>query len=138
MIPAPDPQYDAPTIIIIDDEVSIRTALKRLVRAAGLRALAYESVADLLQQSNIPTNSCIISDICMPGSGGLELPRLLANRGLKLPVIYVTAYDSGQIRAEAKRAGAVGYFRKPVDDHALLDAIQWALREPEQPNTDVK
>ena len=64
----------------------------------------------------------------MPGSSGLALPGLLSERGLHTPIIFVSAYDTADMRAEAKRAGAAGFFRKPVDDQALLDAMAWAVR----------
>jgi FixJ family two-component response regulator len=63
----------------------------------------------------------------MPGVSGLELPALLASAGRRLPVILVTAHDTEETRDIAQRAGAAAYFRKPVDDQALLDAIAWTL-----------
>ena len=63
----------------------------------------------------------------MPGTGGLDLPALIGSAGRHLPVIFVTAHDTPETRDLAKRLGAAGYFCKPVDDRALLDAIGWAL-----------
>jgi FixJ family two-component response regulator len=63
----------------------------------------------------------------LKGLSGLELQQQLADRGNKMPVIFLTAFDSNENRQQAKQAGAAGYFRKPVDDQALLDTIQWAL-----------
>jgi len=65
----------------------------------------------------------------MPGGSGLELPTLLETTGRKLPVIFVTAHDTPETREHALRVGAAGYFRKPVDELALLDAIAWALQQ---------
>ncbi|RYD70614.1 MAG: response regulator [Verrucomicrobiaceae bacterium] len=70
--------------------------------------------------------ACVISDVRMPGASGLELPRMLAQAGRDLPVILVTAHDTPDTRYRAKDVGAAAYFRKPVDDQALLDAIAWA------------
>lgn len=69
----------------------------------------------------------MISDIKMKGLSGLELLQQLFERGTKIPVIILTAFDSHESRQQAKEAGAFGYLRKPVDDQALLDNIQWAL-----------
>ena len=69
----------------------------------------------------------------MPGGNALELPELLARSGRKLPVIYTTAHDTDEMREMAQRAGAAAFFRKPVDDQALLDAITWAVGEAEPP-----
>lgn len=137
MTPAPESSTQPATIVIVDDEESVRTAMARMVRSAGLRALIFASVDDLLQHLDVLTNACIISDIRMPGTSGLALPGLLAERGLDLPVIFVTAYDTSQLRTAAKRAGGAAYFRKPVDDHALLDAIEWVLRDPDDRSLDV-
>ena len=129
MMPATDPLRAPATVFIVDDESSIRTSMTRLLRSAGLRAEAFASVDDFFKQSDVPPNSCIVADISMPGTSSLALPGALAERGLQLPIIFVTAEDNEQVRAEAKRVGAAGYFRKPIDDCALLDAIEWALRD---------
>jgi len=63
----------------------------------------------------------------MKGLGGIELQQQLAKRGIKIPIIFLTAVESNEIRQRAKQARAAGFFRKPVDDQALLDTIQWAL-----------
>ena len=72
-------------------------------------------------------NACVVSDVRLPGKSGLELPVLLGRSGHHLPVIFVTAHDSAETRDLAQRLGAASYFRKPVDDQALLDAISWAV-----------
>lgn len=75
-------------------------------------------------------NACVISDVQFPGKSGLDLPVLLARAGRHLPVIFVTAHDTQEIRDTAQKHGAAAYFRKPVDDQALLDSITWALSRP--------
>ena len=72
-------------------------------------------------------NACVVSDVQFPGKCGLELPVLLGRAGHTLPVIFVTAHDTAETRDLAQRFGAAAYFRKPVDDQALLDAITWAI-----------
>ncbi len=78
-------------------------------------------------------NACVISDIQLPGKSGLELPVLLGRAGHLLPVIFVTAYDTPETHDLAERFGAVAYFRKPVDDQALLDAILRAVHQSPPP-----
>ena len=119
-------------VYVIDDDASVRTALQRLIRSAGLEAAVFGSVAEFLAGDPPVPQACIVADVRMPGPSGLDLPALLARRGWRFPVIFVTAYDTAEARRLAREAGAVGYFRKPVDDQALLDAIQWAL-SPEHP-----
>ncbi len=75
----------------------------------------------------LDANACVISDVQMPGTSGLDLPVLLARAGRRVPVIFVTAHDTPETRDRAQSAGAVAYFRKPVDDQALLDAVAWAV-----------
>jgi len=115
------------TVYLIDDDPSVRAALNRLLRVCGLDVQAFESVDAFLAKLPTATNSCVVADIRLPGTDGLELPALLADRDLEIPVIFLTAQDTEETRGAARRAGAAGYFRKPVDDQALLDAIEWAL-----------
>ena len=74
-------------------------------------------------------NSCVIADVQMPGGNGLQLPQHLRQNGLSLPVILLTAQDTAEMRTLAKREGISAFFRKPVDDQALIDAIEWAVNE---------
>lgn len=119
---------EAATIFVLDDDESVRKALMRVVRAAGMSAVSYRSVDELLGAPALRECDCIVADIRMPATTGLALPGLLSDRGLHTPVIFVSAYDTAGTRAEAKLAGAAAFFRKPVDDQALLDAIAWAIR----------
>jgi FixJ family two-component response regulator len=116
------------TVYIVDDEPSVRQALGRLVQSAGMRAEVFGTVPELAGTRRFAERACIIADIHMPGTSGLELPDLLAELGHRFPVIFVTAYDTEQNRTAAKRVGAAGFFHKPVDGQALLDAIAWAVK----------
>jgi FixJ family two-component response regulator len=121
-------------IYIVDDEPSITTAYARLMRSAKMHSRTFSSVEDLLRSDFSDEHACVICDLQMPGTGGIELPGLLAQAGHRLPVIFVTAHDTPETRELAHQAGASAYFRKPVDDQALLDAIEWALStEPSAP-----
>jgi FixJ family two-component response regulator len=116
-----------PTIYIIDDEDSVRRALERLFQSAGIVSKSFASVEEFLRFDYSTNYTCVISDISFPGISGLKLPVELKRIGKQIPVIFVTAYDTQETRHEANRAGAVGFFRKPVDDQALIDVIDWAL-----------
>ena len=89
----------------------------------------FSSGLDFLESDYKEQNACLIADIKMPGMSGIELRRKLAAKGSSLPVIFITAFDTENMRDEAKKVGAAGFFQKPVDDQALLDSIQWVLNK---------
>ncbi len=117
------------TVYLVDDDPSVQRALFRLLLTAGFSVTAFGTVDELMAAEVEGENACVVADIRMPGTNGLSLPHLLERRGAHLPVIYVTAQDTEEARAGARRAGAAGYFRKPVDAQALIDAIHWALSD---------
>ena len=116
-----------PQIYIVDDDDSVRRAMKRLFRSAGMEVRTFASAQEFLDFEYIDQNACMVIDIKLQGMSGLELYDELQARGSDSPVIFITGFDSPETRDQAKKAGAAGYFRKPIDDQALLDSIQWAL-----------
>ena len=114
-------------IYIVEDDDSVRRAMKRLIRSTGTKVRTFASAEELLDFEDINQNACMIIDIMLPGMSGLELYTELQASGYSLPVIFITGFDSPKTRHQAKNAGAAGYFRKPIDDQALLDSIEWAL-----------
>lgn len=114
-------------IYVVDDDVSVRQALEMLFISADMKVLTFKSAEDLLKCKLRKEKTCLITDIKMKRLSGLELQQQLTARGIKIPVIFLTAFDSNESRQQAKQAGAAGYFRKPVDDQALLDTIEWVL-----------
>ena len=116
-----------PVIYIVDDDESVRRAMKRLIRSAGMEAQTFASAHKLLDFELRKHNACMIVDVKMSGMSGLELQDELRAKGSDLPVIFITGFDTPETRDQAKKSGAAGYFRKPIDDQALLDSIQWVL-----------
>jgi len=116
-----------PVIYIVDDDPSIRRAMKRLIRSTGMNVRVFSSAQEFLDFKYQKYNSCMIVDIRLEGKSGLELQKDLRATGSNLPMIFITGYDTPETRDQAKKSGAAGYFRKPIDDRALLDSIQWAL-----------
>ena len=114
-------------IYVVDDDVSVRQALKMLFISADMKVLTFKSAEDLLKCKLRKEKTCLITDIKMKGLSGLELQQQLTQRGIKIPAIFLTTFDSNESRQRAKQAGAAGYLQKPVDDQALLDTIKWAL-----------
>jgi FixJ family two-component response regulator len=114
-------------IYVIDDDESVRKAFKRLLRSVNLEVETFASAEELLESPKPDKNSCIIIDIRMPGLTGFDLQRKLKAQGSRIPVIVISASDDAQVREQARELGAVAFFRKPIDDQALLDAISWAI-----------
>ena len=114
-------------VYVIDDDESVRRAFARLFRSVGLDAETFSCAEEFLNSPKQKKNSCILIDIRMPGSSGFDLQQKLAASDIQIPVIVISASDDSQIRERARELGAVYFFRKPVDDQALLDAIWWAI-----------
>jgi FixJ family two-component response regulator len=120
-------------VYIVDDDDSVRRAMERLIRSAGMEARTFASAQEFLDFEFTNRDACMIVDIKLQGMSGLELQEELRTKGADLPVIFITGFDSPETREQAKKSGAAGYFRKPVDDQALLDSIQWAFAQDSRP-----
>lgn len=114
-------------VAVIDDDESVRTALKELMRSAGLSARAFASAEDFLTSGQQGHIGCLIADIRMPGMSGLELQAKLNADRCKIPTIFITAHGDEKMRLQALRAGAVEFLAKPFDDEALLEMVRAAL-----------
>ena len=122
------------TVYVIDDDESVRKSFQRLLRSANIEVEIFSSVEEFFSGQRQGDNACIIVDLRMPGSTGFDLQRELASRGIRMPVIVISASDDAQTREQARRLGAAAFFRKPIDDQALLDAIWWVISEAKQKN----
>ena len=120
------------TVLVVDDDESVRRALKRLLRSNGFQVVTFESAEDFLQSGLVQGTLCLILDIRLPGISGLELYDNLASSGVTYPVIFMTAHDNPQWQEMAEKAGAVGYLRKPFDEQSLLSALGLACSRNEQ------
>ena len=120
-------QASARIVAVIDDDESCRTALKEMLRSAGLSALAFASAEDFLKSGRQRQTGCLISDIRMPGMSGLELQAKLNADRCRIPTIFITAHGDEKMRMQALRAGAVEFLAKPFDDEALLESVRTAL-----------
>jgi len=114
------------TVYVVDDDDSIRRALKRLLRSVGYHALTFASAEEFLEFAPEPGEGCLVLDIRLPKMTGLELQESLASGGSTYPVIFMTAHDNLQWRERAEKAGVVAYLKKPFSEQSLLDAIRLA------------
>jgi len=116
------------SVFVVDDDLSARRGLARLLRAAGHDVRVFASAEEFLDNFNPETFGCLVLDVRMPGMSGQELQAQLAARGVALPIIVISADDDSEARSTAHKINAAAFFRKPVDGAALLDAIGWAAR----------
>ncbi len=112
---------------LVDDDDSLRSALHRLLTAAGHRVKAYASAGEFLLEPPADGPGCLLLDLRMPGPSGLELQEALERHGIRLPVIFLTGYGDLSTGVRAMKAGAVDFLTKPVQREPLLAAIERAL-----------
>ncbi len=116
-----------PTVFVVDDEPSVRKAIERLLRSAGLIVSTKGSAQDYLESYDPDASGCLVLDLSMPGFSGLELQDALIARGSVLPIIFLTGRADVPDSVRALKRGAVEFLIKPVDDEALLDAVRRAI-----------
>ena len=126
VIPQTGIRDTAPTVFVIDGDTSARQSLERLIRTAGCGPAAFASAEEFLSHPRGTVPCCVILDLTLPGLSGLELQKQLAGRP-ELPVIVVTGHADVAMTVEAMKAGAVEFFTKPIDEVALLHAIESAI-----------
>lgn len=118
---------DVPVISIIDDDDSMRCAIKSLVTSLGLRVLTFRSAEEFLQSPRLDDTSCLITDLQMPGLSGIELQSLLVAQARHMPIILVTAFPEERMRNRAMQAGALGFLSKPFESQMLIKLIDKAI-----------
>lgn len=123
----------ARVIAIVDDDPSVRRALRRLVQSAGYMAQTFASARQFLDWLPRGRAGCLVLDIHLDGMSGFDLQERLVADGAGVPVILITAHDDASTRARIEKSGAAGHLWKPVDDQALLDAIGRALELDQGP-----
>jgi FixJ family two-component response regulator len=109
-------------IFVIDDDASVRKALQRLIRSAGMSVETFASAEEFLH-AKVPLPDFLVLDVRMPGMSGLELQQSLLAESQYVPIIFITAHDDEQARQSAMSAGAVDFLHKPFEDHVLLEAL---------------
>lgn len=111
---------------VIDDDASVRRAIRRLLHSFHKPVRLFGSAEEFLAEIAEGAQGCLILDIRLPGMSGIQLQRLLQEKGWHLPVIIVSAQDDEESRAETQKLGAIAYLRKPFDRRQLLDSIHKA------------
>jgi FixJ family two-component response regulator len=119
---------DSGRISVVDDDESIRSATRGLLRSVGYQVETFASAELFLESNAVRETDCLILDVRMPGIDGLELQRRLNDAQSRVPIIFVTAHDDNSSRTTAIGAGAANFFYKPFEANAFVAAIQAALR----------
>jgi FixJ family two-component response regulator len=113
----------APIVAIVEDDDAVRIALASLIRSFGWRVRLYESADDFLDSLQFADLTCVVSDVQMPGTTGIEMQRRLRDLGQALPIIFITGFPNDMIRAQAQREGALCWLSKPVDTCELEQCL---------------
>jgi FixJ family two-component response regulator len=117
-----------PTVFIIDDDRGMRQAIQDLVQSVGLRAEAFATAQDFLSGQRTGEPSCLVLDVRLPQMSGLDFQRQLAETGVQIPIVFITAHGDIPMSVRALKSGAVEFLTKPFRDQDLLDAIHQALQ----------
>ena len=116
-----------PIVFVVDDDASVREAIASLVRSVRLDVHSFGSAQEFLDAEPPERPACLVLDVRLPGSSGLDLQRELRARGVGIPIIFLTGYGDVPMSVRAMKEGALEFLIKPFRDQDLLDAIQQAL-----------
>ncbi len=116
------------TIVLIDDDESVRRALRRSLRSVGRNVEAFATAEEFLQAGTPTLPDCLVLDVHLPGLSGLELQQRFKAEGRSIPIVFITAYEDEQTRELALQEGAIAFLQKPFEEQALLAAVARALR----------
>ena len=117
-----------PTVYIVDDDSGVRRAVQDLVESVGLRAESFATGQEFLHKKRTSDPSCLVLDVRLPQMSGLDFQRMLADVGIQIPIIFITAHGDIPMSVRALKSGAVEFLTKPFRNQDLLDAIQQALQ----------
>jgi FixJ family two-component response regulator len=117
-----------PVVYIVDDDPDMRDSLRWLLTTVGLRTLAFSSAAEFIREYSGHGPACLVLDIRMPGESGLDLLEQLTSSGLRIPVLFITAYADVPMAVRAMKSGAVEFLEKPFNGQVLLEKVQRALK----------
>jgi RNA polymerase sigma factor (sigma-70 family) len=118
-----------PIVFVIDDDPSVRRAIRRLIGSVGLQVELFGSAKEFLRSKRLDAPGCLVLDIRLPGISGLDFQRELAVANVHIPILFITAHGDIPMTVRAMKAGAVEFLAKPFRDQDLLDAVQVALEQ---------
>jgi FixJ family two-component response regulator len=116
-----------PSVAVVDDDLSVRRSIERLLRSAGYRVKTFASAREFLERAVSDRPDCAVLDVQMPGQSGLDLHDKLAAAGRDIPAIFITGDADCRMADRAMKAGAADFLLKPFDAGVLLSAVERAL-----------
>jgi FixJ family two-component response regulator len=116
-----------PTVIIVDDDALVRSAMDSLFRSIGLRTLTFDSAQTLFEHALPKGPSCLVMDVRLPRMNGLEIQAKLMERGDRAPIVFITGHGDIPMSVRAMKAGAIDFLAKPFRDQDIIDAVETAL-----------
>jgi FixJ family two-component response regulator len=122
-------KLDQVTLVsIVDDDESVREAMKSLVRSFGYSVETFGSAAEFLESAQVENTDCLVTDVQMPGLSGVELQNRLLSEGYHMPTIFISAFPNSQIEEWVVQRGAIAYLRKPFNEDELFEHLQTAVK----------
>ncbi len=118
---------EEPVVFVVDDDEDIRAAMRSLLASVGLRVETFPTAQDFLESRRPDALACLVLDVQLPGLSGLDLQHELIQRGISIPIVFLSGHGDIPTSVQAIKAGAVEFLTKPVQDHQLLDAIRRAM-----------
>jgi FixJ family two-component response regulator len=119
---------EQPVVFVIEDDQSLREALKKLFNMVGLRAETFSAAADFLEIELPDVPTCLVVDIRLPGISGLDVQTRLVTANIRIPIVFMTGYGDIPMTVQAMKAGAVEFLPKPFREQDMLNAVQLALQ----------
>ncbi len=121
------PEKAASIVFVVDDDSSVRDAIRSLLRSVGLQVEVFGTAAEFLKSKSPDVPACLVLDIRLPGVSGLDFQAELAKANIHIPIVFITGHGDIPMTVRAMKAGAVEFLTKPFRDQDLLDAVQIAL-----------
>jgi len=123
---------DKPRVIVVDDDMSVRRGLERLLRSVGYEVELFASSRAFIERGEYERTDCLVLDVRMPGPSGLDVQHLLVSAGHDLPIVFITGHGDIPMAVQAMSVGAIDFLVKPFDDVIFLNAVQRAVAKSRQ------
>jgi len=123
---------DKPRVIVVDDDMSVRRGLERLLRSVGYEVELFASSRAFIERGEYERADCLVLDVRMPGPSGLDVQHLLVSAGHDVPIVFITGHGDIPMAVQAMSVGAIDFLVKPFDDVIFLNAVQRAVAKSRQ------